>query len=154
MGLERTVKNLRVYWGRKVLANKSNGEIQSAHYSESDYEQASGISKRQVEKKIHEIARKVDRIWQVAKSVLEKYSVTSLSKSKPDLHSKVMDVSPRESIISESSPIHRYLLKENLTVNEENKCDIITGKQDDCHSPARKRLKLTETQSSSLAIAQ
>lgn len=145
VGLDRAVKKFRDHWGRKMAAGKSSSSdaIQSACYSEGKYEQISGISKRQVEKKIHEIAKKIDRVWQVDKSVLQKYSV--LSNSKLDLYSKV-DISSHD-----HSPIQLHPLKENFTKLNEKKVDII-DKQDDCHSPAIKRLKLTETQSPSLVV--
>ena len=143
VGLEKAIKNLRVNWGRKVLANDNNGEsIQLGHYSDSDYEQASGISKRQVEKKIHEIAKKVDRMWQVDKSVLEKYKILSPPSNKFDL-SKIMDVLPQNKH-QDCLLIHPHVLKENLTLNKTKGTD----KQDEPCSPSRKRLKLTEIPSS------
>lgn len=148
VGLERAIKKLRVCWGRKVLADSKNG-AQSGNYSESDYEQASGISKRQVEKKIHEIAKKVDRVWQVDKSILEKYSGISKVPSSLSSRNIVAAISPQNDKLNNSS-IQPQLLKENLAVNE-NKGDT-TDKQDECQSPARKRLKLTETQPSSPVI--
>ena len=139
VGLERAIKRLRVYWGRKVVGD------QTEHYSESDYEVASGISKRQVEKKIHEVAKKVDRVWQVDKSVLEKYSIAetlSLSSNKLNLYSKFADVS----LQNKHSDYSACLLKENLVLNED-KCDVKQEDENWCHSPAKKRLKLTNTQS-------
>ena len=143
MGLEKVIKKLRVCWGRKVLADRRNG-AQSGNYSESDYEQASGMSKRQIEKKIHEIAKKVDRVWQVDKSVLEKYSGINKVPSLPS-RNIVAAISPQNN--NHDTSVQPQLLKENLAVNE-NKVDT-TDKQD---SPARKRLKLTETQPSSPVI--
>lgn len=146
MGLERAIRNLRVYWGRKVLADKGNGEIQSGQqYSESDYEQASGIAKRQLERKIHEIAKKVDRVWQVDKSVVEKYSTSLVLKNRVDLYT-----SPQSNHSGYSSFIKPHVLKENFTPDEDKGGAI--EKQDECHSPAIKRLKLTETQSPALVI--
>ena len=152
VGLERAIRNLRVNWGRKVLADRgNNGETTgSGCYSDSDYEQASGISKRQLEKKIHEIAKKVDRVWQVDKSILEKYNIPSPPSNKFDLHSKITAVSPRH---HNCPPIQKYVLKENLSLNKTqvditDKQDRSFSKQDGCHSPAIKRLKLTETSSS------
>lgn len=149
VGLERTIKNLRVNWGRKVLAERgNNGEtIGSGCYSESDYEQASGISKRQVEKKIHEIAKKVDRVWQVDKSILEKYNIPSPPSNTFDLHSKITDASSKH---HDCPPIQKYILKENISLNKPrvditDKQDMSFSKQDGSYSPARKRLKLTET---------
>ena len=143
VGLEKAIKRLRVYWGRKVLVDKGNGEIQSRNYTDSDYEQASGISKRQLEMKIHEIAKKVDRVWQVDKLVLEKYPTThlQLNSNNIDLHSKI--TSPQNQY---NCPflIKPHLLKENLALYDNNK-GATSDKQDEC---PRKRLKLTETQSS------
>ena len=149
MGLERAIKNLRVNWGRKVLAERgNNGETTgSGCYSDSDYEQASGISKRQAEKKIHEIAKKVDRVWQVDKSILEKYNIPSPPSNKFDLNSKTTDASPKH---HDCPTIRKYILKENLSQNKADitdKQDRSFFKQDGSHSPARKRLKLTETSS-------
>jgi len=157
VGLDRAIKKLRVYWGRKVLADKSNSENQSDCCTESDFEQASGISKRQVEKKIHEIAKKVDRVWQVDKSVVEKYSgikatplvekhsTTPLSTNKLNFHPKTPNVLPQN------------LLKENLTQDEDKDdrsllcIEDTSDKYDDnenlCHPPPKKWLKLTKTQS-------
>ena len=147
MGLERAIKNLRVNWGRKVLASRSNGEsIQSGHLTESDYEQASDISKRQLEKKIHEIAKKVDRVWQVDRSVLEKYKIQSSPSHKLNLYT---DIVP-ENKYQFSPLLQPHLLKENLTLNK-TKVNI-NDKHDESCSPVRKRLKLTETQSPSLVI--
>lgn len=147
MGLDRAIKKLRVYWGRKVLADNSNGEIQSGRYSETDYEQASGISKRQVEKKIHEIAKKVDRVWQINKSVLEKYPQIEIPspRNKFGLHSKSMDTSLQNNH-GNYSPIQSDV-KENVALNE-NK----SSEQGDCQSPVLKRLKLIETQTPSVLI--
>ena len=142
VGLERAIKNLRVNWGRKVLANRSSSEsIQSGQLTESDYEQASDISKRQLEKKIHEIAKKVGRVWQVERSVLEKYKIQLPPSNKLNL---CPDISP------ENTLLQPHLLKENLTLNK-TKVNI-NDKHDESSSPARKRLKLTETQSPSLVV--
>ena len=146
MGLEKVIKNLRVNWGRKVLGDNSNGETtQSGHYNDSDCEQASGISKRQVERKIHEIAKKVDRVWQVDKSVREKYKILSPPSK---IHSKIMDENKQH----DSPPIQPYVLKENRILNKTkadvtDKQDGLLSKEDGIHSPTRKRLKLTEISS-------
>ena len=147
VGLGRAIKNIRVNWGRKVLANRSSSEsIQSGQLTESDYEQASDISKRQLEKKIHEIAKKVGRVWQVERSVLEKYKIQLPPSNKLNL---CPDISP-ENKYQFSTLLQPHLLKENLTLNK-TKVNI-NDKHDESSSPARKRLKLTETQSPSLVV--
>ena len=147
MGLDKAVKKLRICWGKKVLADRRNG-TQPENYSESEYEQASNISKRQVEKKIQEIAKKVDRVWQVDKSVLERYSGIKVPSLPPSNNIVAAFSSPNNK--HNDSPIQPQVLKENLAVNE-NKGGA-TDKQDEYYSPASKRLKLTETQPSSPVI--
>ena len=94
MGLSRLVKTFRLHWGRKILESRdvstpspppfpSAGAVTSPPTSrkETDYENACGISKRQLEMKIQQIASKGVRppftrsVWTVHDSVLQHYKI-------------------------------------------------------------------------------
>lgn len=93
MGLHRLVKTFRIHWGAKVKENTEGSPIQSSanpttlpqtpktSCSATDYEAASGISKRQLERKIQTIATKEIRppthkpLWYVYNSVLQQYNM-------------------------------------------------------------------------------
>jgi len=152
IGLERAVKKFRISWGRKALAEKG---VQLDSCSDSDFEQASGISKRQLEMKINHIAKKVDRVWRVDETILKEYAVAkspssspfAINKTSPD-HTKT----PVQSCHTSNQFITAAHLKENhLLCQETNNPSVssqVVNKQDEspCGSPAKKRLKLTETQ--------
>jgi len=148
IGLERAIKKFRINWGRKMLGEKG---IQLDSCSDSDFEQASGISKRQLEIKITQIARKVDRMWRVDETILKKYTVakspSSFATRSPPSHTNPS----AKSHLSNSQFIPAHHLKENHLLSQEPNNSAISSqvnKQDEssCGSPAKKRLKLTETQ--------
>ena len=148
IGLERAIKKFRIDWGRKMLAEKG---IQLDSCSDSDFEQASGISKRQLEMKITQIAKKVDRMWRVDETILKKYTVPSspsllATKSLPS-HANP----PNSSVQSHHINNQLYHLKENHLSSQEPVNSPVSSQvnkqgESPCGSPAKKRLKLTETQ--------
>ena len=92
MGVGRLIKTFRVHWGRKVLTSSSESsssnlsepilETPNSHQKDTTkYENASGISKRQLEIKIQSIAIKESRpphskpVWYVHDSVLQRYGI-------------------------------------------------------------------------------
>ena len=92
MGVGRLIKTFRVHWGRKVLTSSSEPsssnssepilETPNSHQKDTTkYENASGISKRQLEIKIQSIAIKESRpphskpVWCVHDSVLQRYGI-------------------------------------------------------------------------------
>ena len=155
IGLERTIKKFRINWGRKMLAEKG---IQLDSCSDSDFEQASGISKRQLEMKISQIAKKVHRVWQVDETILKKYAAAKspssstlfATKSPPD-HTKSSSSPVVQSYHNNNQFIQAHHLKENHLLPQKPSNSPVSSqvnKQDEspCGSPANKRLKLTETQ--------
>ena len=93
MGLSRLVKTFRLHWGRKILEPRSGSTPSPPPFpsagvaspptllKETDYESACGISKRQLEMKIQQIATKGARppfprsVWTVHDSVLQHYKI-------------------------------------------------------------------------------
>ena len=92
MGVGRLIKTFRVYWGKKVLTTSSETgnsnlsdpvlETPNSHQNDTTkYENASGISKRQLEIKIQSIATKDLRpphskpVWCVHDFVLQHYDI-------------------------------------------------------------------------------
>ncbi len=100
IGVSRIIKTFRMHWGAKKLTPPPSNQTTPTKASKefdmmtspktlsspdnSNLENASGISKRQLEKKIHEIAVKEYRppnhrrcMWYVHETVMTKYSIDS-----------------------------------------------------------------------------
>lgn len=152
IGLERAIKMFRINWGRKMLAEKG---IQLDSCSDSDFEQASGISKRQLEMKITQIAKKVDRMWRVDETILKKYTVAKSPSSSSLFATKSSHGKPPNSSVQSHHINNQFIqahhLKENHLSSQEPINSLASSQvnkqsESPCGSPAKKRLKLTETQ--------
>lgn len=92
MGIARLMKTFRVHWGAKVMVDAGRdadmpmppptpSSLPETPQREAEYERASGISKRQLEKKILAIATKEQRqgdhrpVWYVHGTVLQQYGI-------------------------------------------------------------------------------
>lgn len=102
MGVAKIVNAFRTHWGAKVSMNSPNpppnplpDKVDSTPKSTSQYANASGISKRQLEKRIQAIATKEARpphskpMWYVNDSVMKQYGL-----SQENLTPLVPDSSP------------------------------------------------------------